>query len=275
VITEDGVKLQNGFKIRGIEPPDLAAHDATTRKLFWSWVLEFGLKRKDKELSQGLDKDGEPLKPIDKYTREHRRSAMTPSGNGDPGAPPLTPGFQKSRTRSLLTGRAFSTHAEFFWLYDAWTGASWGVVLSYQAAKGRDVFGLSKAGTAWVKVQAYAKWDRWKAGLVRTVATAKPRQTAAMPKFSQAHIEHIEAGVSSSGKAASAATTGKSWGFSTPEERRKYFTQTASAVLPGRARNPKSKSPIVGPKYNILLRHVYGVLKPQKPPTARQKFPGQ
>jgi hypothetical protein len=265
MITQDGVKIQTGYKLRGLEPPDLASYDAATRKLFWGWVVDLGLRRKDKELSQGLDKNGEPLKPIDKYTREHRRSAMTPSGKGDPGAPPLTPGYQKSRTRSLLTGRAFSTHAEFFWLYDAWTGASWGVVLSYQAAKGRDVFGLSKAGTAAVKVAAWAKWDRWKAGLVRTVPTAKPRQTPAMPKFNQGHIEHIEHGVSSSGKAPSATTTGKSWGFSTPEERRRYFSQTADAVLPGRARNPKSQSPISGPKYNILLGHVHGV----------QSFPGR
>jgi hypothetical protein len=273
MITEDGVKIQHGFKLLGLEPPDLKDYDQSTRKLFWTWALEFALRRKDKELSQGLDKDGKPLKPISQYTREHRKSAMTPSGKGDPDAPPLTPGFQKSRTRSLLTGRAFSTHLELFWLYDAWTGASWDVVLSYQAAKGRDVFGLSAAGTAWVKVQAWAKWERWKAGLVRPAAQAQPRQVA-MPQFSQKHIEHIEHGVSSSGKPA-AATPIRSWGFSTPEERRKYFTQTASAVLPGRARNPKSKSPIVGPKYNILLRHVYGILKPQKPPTARQKFPGQ
>jgi hypothetical protein len=259
------VRIQNGFKIRGIEPPDLKDYDASTRKLFWSWVLEFALRRKDKELSQGLDKDGHPLRPISEETRRNRRSAMTPSGKGDPEAPPLIPGWQKSRTRSLLTGRAFSTHVDMFWAYDAWTGASWGVVLSYQAAKGRDVFGLSKAGTAWVKVQAWAKWDRWKAGLVRTVPTAKPRQTAAMPKFSQAHIEHIEAGVSSSGKAPSATTMGKSWGYSTPEERRKYFSQTADAVIPGRAKNPKSMSPISGPKYNILLGHVHGV----------QSFPGR
>ena len=136
--TLDAVKIQHGYKIRGIEPPDLAGYGADLKKLYWSWVVELGLKRKDRELSQGLDKDGSPLRAISQYTRDHRRSAMTPSGKGDPGAPPLTPGYQKSRTRSLLAGRAFTTHAAFFWKYDAWTGDSWAVVLSYQAARGRD-----------------------------------------------------------------------------------------------------------------------------------------
>jgi hypothetical protein len=254
MITESGVKVKNGYKLRGLEPPDLVAYDATTRKLFWSWVVELGLKRKDKELSQGLDKDGKPLRAISAYTREHRKSAMTPSGKGDPAAPPLTPAHQKSRTRSLLAGRAFSTHAEFFWLYDAWTGASWAVVLSYQAAKGRDVFGLSKAGVAWVKSQAWAKWKRWKEGKVRAVPQSRPRQVAA-PQFDQRFIEHIEHGVSTG---TGDFMPGRSTGFSTPEERRKYFSQTADAKLPGRAANPKSPHPLVGPKYNRILSHVWG-----------------
>jgi hypothetical protein len=263
MITEDGVKIQNGYKIRGIEPPDLRDYEPSTRKLFWSWVVEFGLKRKDKELSQGLDKDGRPLRPISEETRKHRKSAMTPSGKGDPEAPPLTPGYQKSRTRSLLAGRAFSTHADFFWRYDAWTGDSWAKVLSYQAAKGRDVFGLSKAGTAWVKGQAYAKWKRWKEGKVRATPQAQPRQIA-VPQFGRYSAEHIEHGVSTSGGTA-AFIPGKFTGFTTPEERRKYFTQTAAAVLPGRPSNPGSKHPDVGPKYNRLLQHVWG----------GQTFPGR
>ena len=258
------VRMQNGFKIRGIEPPDLKDYDQSTRKLFWTWALEFALRRKDKELSQGLDKDGAPLRPISAYTRAHRKSAMTASGKGDPSAPPLTPAHQKSRTRSLLAGRAFSTHIELFWRFDAWTGAAWSDVLSYQAAKGRDVFGLSPAGTAAVKAQSWAKWQRWKEGKVRTAAPSKPRQVA-MPKFSQRHIEHIEMGPSSTGGAPSSGVF-QGWGFSTPEQRRKYFTETAEARLPGRPARPRSESPIVGPDYNRLLQHVWG---------GRQTFPGR
>ena len=236
MLVADTVKIQNGYKIRGIEPPDLKDYDQSTRKLYWSWVVEFGLKRKDRELSQGLDKDGKPLRPITAATRKHRRSAMTPSGKGDPGAPPLTPALQKSRTRSLLAGKAVSTHADFFWKYDAYTGASWAVVLSYQADRGRDVFGLSQAGIAAVKAQSWAKWARWKQGKVRTAPKAKvtfPREEG---------------------------TTG-----TTPEERRQYFSQTARAVLPGRPARPKEQSPIVGPDYTRLLQHVWG----------GQTFPGR
>ncbi len=262
--TTDTVKIQHGYKLRGIEPPDLTNYDQSTRKLYWSWVVEFGLKRKDKELSQGLDKDGSPLRPISAKTRAHRRSAMTPSGKGDPSAPPLTPAFQKSRTRSLLAGRALSTHAEFYWRFDAFTGDSWAVVLSYQAVRGRDVFGLSQAGTAAVKAQSWAKWERWKQGKVRAAAPAKPRQVA-MPQFSQRHIEHIEMGPSSGGGIAGPGT-GREWGFSTTEQRRAYFTATAEARLPGRPASPKSQSPIVGPGYNRLLQHIWG---------GGQSFPGR
>src|SRR4051812_3662699 len=93
--------VENGYAIRGIAPRDLRERDEPTRLLYWSWVTELGLRAKDKELSQGLDKDGRPLRAISAATRKHRRSAMTPSGKGDPSAPPLMPARALSRTRSL------------------------------------------------------------------------------------------------------------------------------------------------------------------------------
>jgi hypothetical protein len=259
VLAEADVKIRNGFKIGGIAPPDLASYDQTTRKLYWSWVLKLALARKDKELAQGLDKDGKPLRPIAPATRKHRRSAMTPSGKGDPAAPPLMPGYQKSRTRSLLAGRALSTHVDLFWKFDAWTGESWSVVLSYQAARGRDVFGLSQEGLAWLKVKSWAMWDQWKAGTLRTIAE-KPAKRPGVPKFGRYAAEHVDYGVSTSGNTGppSNAKAGTWTGFSTPAERAAYFRQTAAASLPGRAANPGSKSPIVGPRYNRLLAHVWG-----------------
>ena len=52
--------------------------------MYWQWVVDYGLRRKDKELAAGLDKDGNPLRPIAPETRKYRRSAMTPNGKGDP-----------------------------------------------------------------------------------------------------------------------------------------------------------------------------------------------
>jgi hypothetical protein len=259
VLAEADVKIKNGFKVTGIAPPDLASYDQTTRKLYWSWVLKLALARKDKELAQGLDKDGKPLRAISPATRKHRRSAMTPSGKGDPAAPPLMPGYQKSRTRSLLAGRALSTHVDLFWKFDAWTGESWSVVLSYQAARGRDVFGISKEGLAAIKVKSWAMWADWKAGTLRQTAE-KPAKRLGVPKIGRYKADHVDYGVSTSGNTGAPANfkPGTWTGFSTPSERAAYFRQTAAASLPGRAANPGSKSPIVGPKYNRLLTHVWG-----------------
>lgn len=259
----DTVKIQHGYKIRGIEPPDLKDYDQSTRKLYWSWVVELGLRRKDKELSQGLDKDGKVM-TIKAATRLHRRSAMTPSGKGDPGAPPLTPAFQKSRTRSLLAGRALSTHADFFWRYDAFTGDSWAVVLSYQAEAGRDVFGLSEAGTAAVKASSWAKWARWKEGKVRQVSIpTKVAKPAAIPRQSMPQPGETKT-VNKGREPTEAATYGigaegprKGHGGRTQAEWDAYFRQTASAMVPGRPANPKSRSDIVGPKYNRIIRHTW------------------
>lgn len=284
MLTAENVKIQHGFKVRGIEPPDLRDYDQSTRKLYWSWVVEYGLKRKDKELSQGLDKDGKPLRPITEYTRKHRRSAMTPSGKGDPGAPPLTPAFQKSRTRSLLAGRAFSTHAEFYWRYDSWTGASWAVVLSYQATRGRDVFGLSDAGTAYVKAQSWAKWARWKEGKVRSVSVAGKATTPASAPRAPAPRPGESKTINQGRKPTEAATYGinaegpkKGHGGRTPAEWDAYFRQTASAELPGRPANPPSKSDIVGPRYNRIIRQTWAKPRPggqnTPPPPKRQPGP--
>ena len=260
-------KIQNGYKIRGIEPPDLRDYDPSTRKLFWGWVVELGLKRKDKELSQGLDKDGKPLRPISQYTREHRKSAMTPSGRGDPNAPPLTPGWQKSRTRSLLAGRAFTTHAAFFWKYDPWTGASWAEVAVRPGQAKAATCSAVINGIAWVKAQAWARWEKWKSGRLRPPVTrldppdAWQRQCSSPTSTSNTSTTARRPREVGPRRRRSSLAVGDS----TPEERRKYFSQTASAQLPGRAARPKSKSPESGPRYSRLLQHIWGT----------QTFPGR
>lgn len=236
---------QTSYKIRGIEPPDIVTYPNAVRKMYWQWVVDAGLKRKDKELSQGLDKDGKPLRPISAETARHRRSAMTPSGKGSPSAPPLTPGYQKSRTRSLLAGRALTTHAEFFWLYDSHTGDSWGAILADQAVQGRNVFGLSPSGTAWVQAQALTKWNTWKAGN-RQVATKKPREAAILiPRAGQYDTTHATFGIGAS--SGNILKTGQWRGFMTDVERRTFYREEAKVKIPGRPNLP----------YNRLLSHVW------------------
>jgi hypothetical protein len=248
------------YRIRGIEPPDLGQYDPSTRKLYWSWVVELGIKAKGKEILAGLDKDGKALKPIAEETRKNRRSAMTPSGKGDPNAPALIPGWQKSRTYSLLAGRPLADHAQFYWRYDTWTGDSWGQVLAYQAAKGRDVIGISESGRAWVKVQSWARWEKWKAGNYRVAGKQSGQRKVAVPQYGRHNVQHAELGVSASGSSAASVTflPGRSTGWSTPQERAAWRRETASARLPGRPANPKEMSPISGPGYNRIIAQTWG-----------------
>jgi hypothetical protein len=249
------------FKIRGIEPPDLAVEPAATRKMFWEWVVELGLKRKSKEILEGLDKDGKPLRPIKPETAKRRKSSMTPSGKGAPTAPPLVPGYQKSRTYSLLAGRAFTTHAEFYWRFDAWTGESWGEILKYQAEKGRDVIGISPDGLAWVKVRAWQKWAAFKEGRYRQLAKKPAKQrAAAVPRVGRRETSTAVFGMSASGQAGSMPTLkpGQWTGGMTPEEWERHYRGTASARPPGRPGRPASKSDESGPGYNRLIRTVWG-----------------
>jgi hypothetical protein len=258
------------YKIRGIEPPDLAGYPPETRKLYWSWVVELGLAAKGREILAGLDKDGKPLKPITEETRKHRKSAMTPSGKGAPAAPALIPGWQKSRTYSLLAGRALSTHAEFYWRYDAFTGDSWGQVLAYQAKQGRDVIGISATAVAKVKVQSWARWASWKSGTYRSPAVAAGRSVAAVPQVGRRDLSQATVGVSASGRPVSSATfdQGQWSGGMTPAEWASYYRQTAPASLPGRPANPRSRSRISGPQYNRLIAATYPYPTGSQPPPA-------
>lgn len=228
--------MPTGYKIRGIEPSDLASYAASIRKLYWSWVVELGIKAKIRDLSAGLDKDGQALKPIDEYTRKHRKSAMTPSGKGSPSAPPLSPAYHKSRTQSLLSGRALTTHAEFFWRYDAFTGESWSVILTYQIDQGRDVFGLSPKSTAWVKQYALKRWEAWKkAGqpelqLATAALSSNRAKPVALPTFQPMPIDKFQA----------------------------YLRGSSSAAVPFRAAPKVAPHETTGSGNNLLLGHVWG-----------------
>ncbi len=172
--------MQSGYRIRGIEPADLAGYPDPVKLMYWGWVVELGLKRKDEELAKGLDKDGNPLRPLKPESIKHRKSEVGPTFRN---APPLEPGMARSRVRSLLTGRAHISSAEFWWKFDAVTGRSFSEVLQGQKKQGRDVFGLSPAGTAWVRAQAYRRWLAW----VAKVGT--PRKQVAAMRPATAKIE--------------------------------------------------------------------------------------
>lgn len=133
---------------------------AADRLNYWRHAGAVAAGLKDGELRRGLDKDGRRMAAISKYTRLHRRSAMGPAS---PSAPPLTPAFALSRTRSLLRHKAYLDRVVFYWDFDLHTGDSWGVVLDYHrtGAGGRlprrDVIGLSRAA----RNQARREADRW------------------------------------------------------------------------------------------------------------------
>ncbi len=241
------------YSIRGIEPPDLYRFPDDVRKLFWGWVVELGIKAKAKDVIAGLDKDGQPLKAIKPKTRKNRKSAMTPSGKGDPAAPPLIPGWQKSRTYSLLYGTAFVDHAEFGWRFDAWTGKQWGKILAFQAQHGRDTIGLSPDGIARVKVQAWSKWAQWKAGTLKEPAARKPIAAAPVVGVGRPVTPDAVFGIG-----ANAPPTGQFSGGMTQKEWAAYFRGQARAAPPGRPTAPPSRSPITGPGYNRILQHIWG-----------------
>lgn len=168
------------FIVSGIEPFDLAIEPDVVKLWYWGQVVALVLKAKDDELSKGLDRFGNRMASISERTRKHRRSAMGPA---DPDAPPLTPAYGLSRTRSLFTGLPRLEYAEFGWNYDVHTGASWGDILWYHAqGEGRlpvrDVLGLSPNSLAWVKREASKRWMDFRrarnAGQALEPATPKP-----------------------------------------------------------------------------------------------------
>ena len=240
-------KSEDGFTIAGMEPPDANRFTADDRLMFYGWVVELALRAKDRDLAKGLDKDGHPFKPISQETKENRRSAMTPTGRGDPEAPPLIPGWQKSRTRSLLTGKAFVDRAEFWWRYDGHTGDSWARILDYQALKGRNAFGLSPKAMTRVRAQAWEKWHKWQRGQV----VPEVRKEAPAPKLGRIGTYRTKY-LDVMGHAEEIAKQ-QHIGFMTFEELQHYFRQTAPARLVGRPIRPRVMSPISGPLYNRLI----------------------
>lgn len=156
------------FSVKIAYPSDQAwksASDAVKAE-YRGWWRDLVGKAKDKELAKGKDRHGANLVAIAKSTRDNRRSAMGPA---DPDAPPLTPAYGLSRTRSLFRGRIKGDTVQCFW--GSHEGEHWGKILAYHRRGAgnlpvRDVIGLSKASEAWVKRTALRYWAARGAGLV-------------------------------------------------------------------------------------------------------------
>lgn len=155
----------NGFFLgREYEPPGLEWTFAppSLRLKYWKRVGEIAADMKDRELAAGLDRHGRPLIPITQGTRARRlHPNYSPMGRADPNAPPLTPVYGASRTRSLLRHKAYPDGVAFHWAFDPHTGGSWGEVLDHhrKGPKVRDVIGLSPNSREVVKRRARAWWE--------------------------------------------------------------------------------------------------------------------
>ncbi len=146
-----------GYRLRLQPPGGLSTYPDRVKLMWFQWVVDLGLVAKDRELARGMDKDGK-IGVLHPATIKHRKSEVGPTTKT---APFLTPSYARSRVRSLLTGRAHTGSAEFWWSFDAVTGRSFARILHYQAENGHDVFGLSPAGTAWVTAEALKRWRAW------------------------------------------------------------------------------------------------------------------
>jgi hypothetical protein len=248
----------------GIAPPDLAKQPEAIRLMFWGWVVEAGLRAKDRELAAGINASGGKLPPVRPVTRKHRRSAMTASGRGDRNAPYLMPGRGLSRTRSLLTGKPHRDHAEFWWAYDPWTGDTWGKILSYHAKRGEayDVIGLSPRGVSAVAKEARSKWERWKSGrLTLPMPAVQSRAPAAQLRVvGRTDLQNMTLQSGDESRLREAIDEGRFSGFMSADEWKKHWRSKAPAV--------RLRSEVVTPlpvrqgKSNVLLQHTWGDYQP-------------
>ena len=164
-----------------------ALRQTAARRAFWAAASQFVAQAKEAELKAGLDRYGNPMIALAKYTVEHRHSEMGPA---DPFAPALQPAHGLSRTRSLFSTQPTTAldGVTCWWAYDAITGESWGKMLAIHRAGSaklpvRDVIGLAPLSVAQVKAKAAAWWIAYAAGLAaRPVFQPEVLPTPA-PKF--------------------------------------------------------------------------------------------
>jgi hypothetical protein len=150
------------------------------RLRYWQEVGRLGAAAKQEELAAGKGVDGRALRRIADSTRKRRALFdYSPMGTASPNAPPLTPCYSASRTRSLLRWEATARGCLFGWASDIHTGRPWGEILRYHADGSahlpvRDVIGLSAGATRKVARQALAWWVR--TGVKHPFAASAPQE---------------------------------------------------------------------------------------------------
>jgi hypothetical protein len=166
------------FPVAITAPPGVARASLAQRRAFWGAVSTFAIEAKERELRKGLDRFGNPMVALAQITIKKRKSAVGPAHAY---APPLTPAYKLSRTRSLFTADVNdrATGVICWWLYDAITGASWGEILDYHRQGSarlpvRDVIGLAPQSLARIQQQALAWWIAHPPGV--PVAPAVPAE---------------------------------------------------------------------------------------------------
>lgn len=150
-------------------------------------LVVIALEEKDADLARGLGADGAALVPISERTRVHRRSAM---GLADPDAPPLTPAWGLSRTRSFLVGEAApnADGADFWWMWDAREDVPWGQVLDHHRQglgrlPVRDVFGCGPACLGRIRARLTAWWLLYRKGQAPALVRQPPVPPEPPPKW--------------------------------------------------------------------------------------------
>ncbi|MGA7500282.1 MAG: hypothetical protein WBX00_26420 [Isosphaeraceae bacterium] len=141
-----------------MQPSDLSTYPDAAKLVWFDLVVKHGLTANRRDLRRGKDKDGN-IHPLSPRTIKYRRSEVGPVTKT---APRGVPALDLSRVMSLLTGRAHTSSAEFWWKFDSHTGRSFAEILHYWADdQGHDVFGLSPQGRDWTLDKASRDWDRW------------------------------------------------------------------------------------------------------------------
>jgi len=180
-MSDDRESSSVGYRLR-MRPTDLSTYPDRIKMMWFEWVVKYGIEAKLRDLRKGKDKDG-AIHPLAPRTIKYRRSQVGPVHKT---APRGIPALDVSRVMSLLTGRAHSNSAEFYWKYDPVTAESFAVILHFWADdQGHDVFGLSPEGTAWVTAQATKDWNAWKTagGANRATAEVPGAKVSRKPEF--------------------------------------------------------------------------------------------
>ena len=252
--------------------------------MYWSWVASLGLIAKSRDLEAGIQASGAPMRPISKETRKHRKSEMTPTGLGDPGGAPLSPGHELSRVQSLLAAEAHVDHAAFYWRFDPFSGDNFSAILEFQAEQDRDVFGLSPDALAWVRLKSLGKWLAWtRSGqvvppeyvgksMIPAAQLAGGKPVAPQWGVGKTDLSQATLGINTPGNLQSITTR---QGGMTESELRGYMRQTAPAQVQSRP----------GEAYNRLLSHAWGhpgqgrsgggAIEPLTPRPKRQRAPAK